>query len=174
MGDQIGSLVSTMGSRKCLFFWSRNRNKWISFSTWTMSENVTLKKTHICSPCLMGNSWNIFWRRRNTRLRIFKDEAVPWRGTSVGYSVILICEGCGFDAQSGHVQEPTKTCINKGNSKLMFLSLTLSAFFPLSKTKYFLERDCRRKARVFTDINTIFNACSFYTFGTRISPFFFL
>ena len=47
-------------------------------------------------------------------------------GNSVGESIDPIGRGCGFDAQSGHIQESTKECTDKWNNKLKFLSLSLS------------------------------------------------
>ena len=31
----------------------------------------------------------------------------PWLGRLVGYSVVLVSQGCGFDLQLGHMQEAT-------------------------------------------------------------------
>ena len=52
------------------------------------------------------------------RLYIFK----LWLGRSVGWSTILLCQGCGFDPRSGHMQESTNECINKWNNILISLS----------------------------------------------------
>ena len=55
---------------------------------------------------------------------LFKLRAWPWPGRSVGWSVIPIHQECGFDPQSGHIQESTNECINKqDNNKSIFLSL---------------------------------------------------
>ena len=37
-------------------------------------------------------------------------------------SKVLICQGCGFDSQSGHIKESTNECINKWNNKKLSLS----------------------------------------------------
>ena len=31
----------------------------------------------------------------------------PWPDSSVGWSIVSVCQGCGFDLQSGHRQEAT-------------------------------------------------------------------
>ena len=50
----------------------------------------------------------------------------PWLGSSVGWSVIRIQQGCGFNLRSGHIQESTNECIKKWNNKLMSVCLSLS------------------------------------------------
>ena len=47
----------------------------------------------------------------------------PWLVSSVGWSIVPIHHGCGFDPRSGHIQE---TSICKWNNKLISLSLPLS------------------------------------------------
>ena len=46
-----------------------------------------------------------------------------WPGSSVGWNIIPIHQGCGFDPRSGHIQESTNECIKKCDNKLMSLSL---------------------------------------------------
>ena len=46
-----------------------------------------------------------------------------------------MCQGCGFDHRSGHIQKSTSECINKWNNKSMFLSLSLPPFLSLQKKK---------------------------------------
>ena len=57
-----------------------------------------------------------------------KKHAKPWHGSSDGYSVVLICQGYGFDPQSTH------ECINgtkKRNLSLFSVSLFLVSFLSL-------------------------------------------
>lgn len=67
----------------------------------------------------------------STRLMFFlvksllKTGEKPWPGSSVGQSVALIHQGCGFRLRSGHIQATNK-CISMCNNKSMFLSLSLS------------------------------------------------
>ena len=63
----------------------------------------------------------------------FKSVGLPWPGSSTGWSVILMRQGCVFHPWSGHMQESTNECINKWNSRSM--SLSLSPFFSFSKKK---------------------------------------
>ena len=46
----------------------------------------------------------------------------PYSASSVGWSIVLTCQDCEFDPQSGHIQA-TNECINKWNNKSMFLPL---------------------------------------------------
>ena len=46
-----------------------------------------------------------------------------WQGSSVGFTTILLCQGCGFDPWSEHMQESTNESINKWNNKPLSLSL---------------------------------------------------
>ena len=58
-----------------------------------------------------------------------KKPVLPWQENSVGYSIDPICQGCGFNSMSGHMQEATNEGINKWNNKSM--SLSLSPFLSL-------------------------------------------
>ena len=51
-----------------------------------------------------------------------KVENMPWLGSSLGRSVVPVCQGCVFYSPSGNIQANNK-CINKWNNKSMFLSL---------------------------------------------------
>ena len=71
----------------------------------------------------------------NLGLCFFRME--PWSpGWVVQWSEPLppppIRQGCGFDPQSGHIQESTNECISKWNNKSMFLSLSLLLCIPPS------------------------------------------
>ena len=55
----------------------------------------------------------------------------PWQGSSVSWSIVLIRQGCGFDPQSGCIQESTSDCIDQWNNEWIFLS----PFLSLSKIK---------------------------------------
>ena len=57
---------------------------------------------------------------------------LPWPGSSVGWSIIPICQSCGFDPQSGHIQETTSEGMNKWDNNRHFF---LSPFPPRSKIK---------------------------------------
>ena len=60
-------------------------------------------------------------------ISLFKNSFQPGPRSSVGWSIILLHRGCGFNPQSGHIQEATYECINKRNNKSMSLSLSLSS-----------------------------------------------
>ena len=55
-----------------------------------------------------------------------KQTSRPWPGSSVGWSIVPLQQGFGFDPESGHTQDAPKECINKWNNKSMFPSLPLS------------------------------------------------
>ena len=46
------------------------------------------------------------------------------KGSSVGYSITPICQDCGFNPQSGHIEERNE-CINKWNQKKIDVSYPL-------------------------------------------------
>ena len=50
--------------------------------------------------------------------------------SSVGWSIVQLPQGCGFDSPSGPTQESTSEWISKRDDRLMFLSLSLPS--PLS------------------------------------------
>ena len=58
--------------------------------------------------------------------QFLKQLLLPWPGSSGSSSAIPMRQGCRFDPRSGHVQESTSECINKGNNTLMSLSSFLS------------------------------------------------
>ena len=51
-----------------------------------------------------------------------KQPLMPWQGGQVGWSIVLMHQGCRFGPWSGHIQESTNEGMDKWN-KLMFLSL---------------------------------------------------
>ena len=64
------------------------------------------------------------WVKVNSTKEILR----PCSGSLVGWSVILIGQGCEFDLQSEHKQESANKCMTKWNNRLMFLSPFLSLF----------------------------------------------
>ena len=58
-----------------------------------------------------------------------RSKILPWAGSSVGWSVILMHSGCGFDPWSGYIQGSTDKCISKWNNKSVSLYLALSFSF---------------------------------------------
>ena len=50
----------------------------------------------------------------------------PWPGSSVRWSIIPLCQGCGFDLWPGHIQEAMNECISKWHNKSIVFSLSLS------------------------------------------------
>lgn len=69
---------------------------------------------------------------RNTCLFVWMIQEYAGNISSGGRSGIPICQGCGFDLQSGPKQESTNECIKKWNNKSMSLFHT---HLPLSKKK---------------------------------------
>lgn len=66
---------------------------------------------------------------------------MPWLGSSDGYSIFPMSQSCGFNLQSGLIQESISKCINKQNEKLI-LSLSassLSAYLSLKSINNFLK-----------------------------------
>ena len=59
-------------------------------------------------------------------VRMEKWGKCPWLGSSVGYSIIPIYQGCGLDPWSRHLQEANNEDKNKGNNKSLLLPLPLS------------------------------------------------
>ena len=60
------------------------------------------------------------------------EDKQPWPGSSGGYSIVPISQGCGFDLRSEHRQEPTSEC-----------NVSLSLSFPLSKINKIKEKEIK-------------------------------
>ena len=64
-------------------------------------------------------------------LRVFQKKVLPWPSRLVGYSIVLICQGCGYDPWSGHIQELTNKCLKDITSICIFMFLTVFSFLIL-------------------------------------------
>ena len=82
---------------------------------------------HCWSECkLVQPLWKTVWSfLKKLKIR-------PWWDSSVGYNIVPICQGCGFDSQSGHIQETTNECTHKWNNKSISSSPSPSLSFSLS------------------------------------------
>ena len=88
----------------------------VAMSTW-----LTVMKILFDAFCYKFYNFSIYI---SVFLIIFKTFLLPWPGSSLGWSINPIHQGCGFDPRSGHVQKSTNECMNTGNNKSMFLSLS--------------------------------------------------
>ena len=78
----------------------------------------------------------------------------PWPGSSVGWSVIPICQGRGFDPQSRHILDSTNECTNKVK-QWIDVSLSLPPSLK-SINKIFFKKSTR---------NLLPNLCSLVVWG---------
>ena len=64
--------------------------------------------------------WQLYISVVNGRIiistRCYKSTEEPRLGRSVGWTIVMICKGCGFDPWSGHIQEATNECISNWNN----------------------------------------------------------
>ena len=72
-----------------------------------------------------------------------------WPGGSVGQSILLILQGCGFGPQSGYIQESTNEYVSKWNNKSMFLFLFF--LFSIKSIKINLKKKKEEKNKLPVD-----------------------
>ena len=73
-----------------------------------------------CLDCLHGEATGLF----SLPWGLGSDMPLsPWPGSSVGWSITGYAKVVGLIPWSGHMQEATSECINKGNNESIFLPL---------------------------------------------------
>ena len=99
-------------------------------STFLLVWNISIELISASSPwsnTSLGSWWVAFLFSDNSEMfGLRMSNLGPWLVSSVGWSIVPIQHGCGFDPWSGHIEETTGECICKWNNKLISLSLPLS------------------------------------------------
>lgn len=86
----------------------------------------------------------------------------------------------GLETEIGGPPLAPGQCLRKSPSKdigdFVIPFLWVIVEIPVKEEKHenrnIQRKGCRRKARIFKGINTVFDMCSFYTFRIKILPFF--